>query len=80
MLSVYWLCINKRSVHWQTLKVMEAWRSFMDKERTSLMVRLDVPTSEQNLARAMALAKGFVAELSRTIPLEQVEYLFGKLK
>ncbi len=78
-LITYWVCINKKHANWLEEKVKELWFAFFNNERINLMVRVDVPCKEGGIETALQLAGKFITDLSRTIPLETSEYLFGKL-
>lgn len=77
-LLVYWICINKDIVDWTEQKLKQLWYSLFNKEKVGLMVRLDIPASENNIDSSLRLAKEFVGELIQALPQEQKEYLFGK--
>ena len=77
-LVIYWLCINKEVTNWTGQKIKELWYSIVGKKKTGLMVRLDIPVNRDNIKSAIKTAKEFVDDLSRNIPPDQSEYLFGK--
>ena len=77
-LMIYWMCIDKNIVDWTGQKIKELWHSLINKKKTGLMIRLDVPCKEDGVESALILAKEFMSELHWTIPLEQLDYIFGK--
>jgi hypothetical protein len=77
-LLVYWICINKKIVDWTEQKMLQLWYSMFNKEKTGLMVRLDIPARKDTLDSSLKLAKEFILQISSTIPEAQAEYIFGK--
>lgn len=78
ILTAYWIMIDKEQVDWTKQKMKEFFYSLLNKRKVGLMVRLDIPTSDQGIPRAQELAREFVAALYPQLPLEQREYIFGK--
>ncbi len=76
-LLVYWMCIDKNIVDWTKQKVKQLWFSFFHEESLGLMIRLDIPSSEDTINDAVMLAKEFVTDLSKVMRPEDVQYLFG---
>lgn len=78
MLIIYWLCVDKKVVNWTEQKFKLLWFSFFNKEKTGLMVRLDIPTSETGIKNSLKTAQEFLTSISETAPEKQIDYLFGK--
>jgi len=78
MLVIYWICIDKKMVNWTEQKIKQLWFSLFNKEKSGLMIRLDIPAREDNIENSLKLAKGFIEDLSWEISPDQSEYLFGK--
>ena len=78
LVIIYWLCINQKLVGWGEQKVQELFYSLMNRQKTGLMVRIDVPTTPEHKKEATQFAQEFVAELSRHLSNQDREYLFGK--
>lgn len=76
-LVLYWICINKKTVDWTQQKMGQLWYSLFNKKKTGLMVRLDIPTSEDRISGSMGLAREFLNEISSKMPSDQLDYLFG---
>lgn len=76
-LIIYWICIDKNIVDWTEQKIKQLWFSLINKKRTGFMIRLDVPTQEDNIEDALKLAEDFIADLGRAIPSDQAAYIFG---
>jgi EpsI family protein len=77
-LVIYWLCINKQRVDWAGQKLKEFWFSLWGKKRTGFTIRLDIPITEENIKPAIISARNLVKTLSRAMPKDQAEYIFGK--
>jgi EpsI family protein len=75
---VYWITINKQAVNWTGQKLLQLWYSLFNKEKTGLMVRLDIPSTAQTTDLALKLAQEFISQLAPEIPSDQQDYLFGK--
>jgi EpsI family protein len=75
---VYWICINKKIVNWTEQKLQQLWYSMFNKQKTGLMVRLEIPVSNISLPSRLKLAQEFINDLIAVLPEEQSEYLFGK--
>jgi EpsI family protein len=78
MLIIYWISINKRLTDWAGQKFLQLFYSMFNKDKVGLMVRLDIPTTESHIQGSVSAAKEFVSELSKNMPQDQSEYLFGK--
>ncbi|MGQ3686338.1 MAG: exosortase C-terminal domain/associated protein EpsI [Candidatus Loosdrechtia sp.] len=79
-LMLYWLCIDKNVVNWTGQKIKELWYSLLNKKKSGLMIRLDVPCSNDGIEKALLLAKEFVDNLFSATPPGQLDYIFGKAK
>jgi len=78
-LVFYWIVIDKDIAHeWIEQKAKQLYFSMFNKKRVGLMVRIDIPTKEENIEDAFTLAKQFINDLSQTLPLEQADYIFGE--
>lgn len=78
-LSFYWIVIDKNIAHeWVEQKLKQLYFSLLNKQRVGLMVRIDIPTTEDNIRDAMTIAEDFIINLSKTIPQEKAGYIFGK--
>ena len=77
-LIIYWICINKKIVDWNTQKLIQLWYSLFNKEKVGLMVRLDISTNKDRIQSSVSVAKEFIADLSKSLPREKCEYVFGK--
>lgn len=77
-LVVYWLCINGERMDWTGQKFKEFWFTLWGKKKTGFTVRLDIPVTEQNIKPALIYAQDLVKTLSRGMPREKAEYIFGK--
>jgi len=77
LLIVYWMCIDKKQVNWTQQKIKEFWLSLFNKERIGLMVRLDVPLKNNDIKKGLALTQEFLTDISKEIPSDQAEYIFG---
>lgn len=77
LLVVYWLTINGKQVDWAKQKIEELWHSLINKKKTGLMVRLDIPVRQGNIDEALKLAQKFVSDLARDLPEQEQHYLFG---
>lgn len=78
-LSFYWIIIDKVIVqNWVEQKIKQLYFSLFNRKRTGLMVRIDIPTTdENNIDMAKETAQKFISALSRKISPEKEEYLFG---
>src|SRR5574337_1009000 len=63
-LIIYWICIDKDIVDWTSQKIKQLWFSLVNKKRAGLMIRLDIPTKEDNIDDATKMTKEFIANLS----------------
>ncbi len=77
-LTVYWMCINKKQVTWTGQKFIQLWYSLLNKQKTGLMVRIDIPTASNHILEAKESIQELLTRLAAQIPPEQNEYLFGK--
>ena len=78
LLVVYWICINRKIVDWTGQKLVQLWYSLFNKEKTGLMVRMDISVKNSDTAPALSLARDFIATIGAALPTEQREFLFGK--
>jgi EpsI family protein len=75
---VYWICIDKKIVDWTEQKIKQLWFSLFNKQKSGLMIRLDIPTREDRIEDSLKLARTFMADLTETIPPKQADYIFGR--
>jgi len=75
---VYWLCIDKKKATWGQQKMIEFWSSFMNRQKSAFMVRLEMPSEEKNIPNSLKLAKNFLEDLSKGLSVEESGYLFGE--
>jgi len=74
----YWIVIDKNITHeWVKQKFKQLYFSLLGKQRMGLMVRIDIPIKEYNIADATYMANEFINGLSRTLSPEQAGYIFG---
>lgn len=78
ILVMYWLCVDQERVNWAQQKTREFWYALLGKKRTGFIVRLDIPTLEQDIPAAVQAAQNLVESLAETIPPDQAAYIFGK--
>jgi EpsI family protein len=79
LVIIYWLCINKQVVGWTEQKVQELFYSLFNKQKTGLMVRIDVPiTNIEGKTQAAKFAQGFVNDLTKHLSRQDLEYIFGQ--
>lgn len=78
LLLIYWICIDKKIVNWAEQKFSQLWFSLFNKQRTGLMMRLDIPTKENNIPGSISMAEEFLNDLVKNLPQEQADYIFGK--
>lgn len=77
-LSYYWIVIDKDVAHeWIEQKYKQFLFSLFGKKRVGLMVRVDIPTKEEDIDDAMMVAKKFIYDISREIQPKNVDFLFG---
>ncbi len=78
-LLLFWMCIDKKNVDWTRQKFTQFWYSLFNKQKTGLMVRLDIPLrDEKDIPHALARAAGFLTQIGQDLPQEQLDYLFGR--
>lgn len=75
---IYWMVINKQRVGWTEQKFQQIWHQLFNKQKTGVMGRLDIPIQGNNTRLAVNLAQKFIRDLSRGIPEDDAEYMFGK--
>jgi EpsI family protein len=75
---MYWMCLDKEITGWTGQKVQEFFASIIGKKKTGLMVRFDIPASEQTTANAIALGKQFITDLTQSLSPQDFEFIFGK--
>lgn len=76
-LLIYWIAINKDIVDWTGQKFLQLWYSMFNKQKIGLMVRFDIPTSEDRIDSSIKLAKEFLAGVAPRIPAGYRGYMFG---
>lgn len=77
VLSIYWICIDKRIVPtWAQQKLKQLYYSLFNKERVGLMVRVDVPV-RGNIDNSVEIVKNFLNGLYQVIPRQYRDYIFG---
>jgi len=77
-LSFYWIVIDKNVVHeWIEQKLKQLYFSLFNKKRVGLMVRIDIPTTKDNIKNAMTIAEDFITNMSLAFPQGNREYIFG---
>jgi EpsI family protein len=77
---IYWMVINKQGVGWTEQKFQQLWYQLFNKEKIGVMGRLDIPVEDDNTRFAINLAQKFIRDLSRNIPEDDAEYMFGSGK
>jgi len=77
LLVVYWISIDKKITDWTQQKIQQFFYSIFNKKKTGLMGRLDIPAREESLQEAVRAAKDFIPNVSRSMPPEDADYLFG---
>jgi len=75
---MYWLCLDKQITGWTGQKAKEFIASIIGKKKTGLMVRLDIPSSEQTTPGAVDLGKQFFSDLSKSLSPQDQDYIFGQ--
>lgn len=75
---IYWMVINKQRVGWTEQKFQQLWYQLFNKEKIGVMGRLDIPVEGDNTQPAINLAQKFIRDLSRSVPEDDAEYMFGK--
>ncbi|MFA5256320.1 MAG: exosortase C-terminal domain/associated protein EpsI [Candidatus Omnitrophota bacterium] len=75
---IYWLCIDKKITDWTGQKIKEFIFAVLNKQKTGLMIRLEIPAAKDGTDAAIKLAKEFISDLSDKLNEEQSDYLFGK--
>lgn len=75
---MYWMCINKQKVDWTEQKFTQLWHSLFNKKQVGLMTRLDLPAGDGDIDAAVAFGQRFIVDLTKEIPTEKSEWLFGK--
>ena len=79
MVIIYWLCINQKIVSWTGQKIEELFYSLMNKQKTGLMVRIDVPISNiEGKTQAVKFAQSFINDLSKQLSPQDLNYIFGR--
>ena len=69
--------MSNKKVDWTEQKIRQFWFSLLNKEKTGLMVRMDIPVSEGNEEAAVRLAQRFIADLSDKMSDKDRGYVFG---
>ncbi len=75
---IYWMVINKQRVGWTEQKFQQLGYQLFNKEKIGVMGRLDIPAQGGNTGLAINLAQKFIRDLSRSLPEDDAEYMFGK--
>lgn len=76
-LSFYWIVIDKNIAHeWVEQKIKQLFFSLFGKKRVGLMVRVDIPTKEDDIEAAHVLANEFLNEINQA--LHPANYIFGE--
>lgn len=75
---IYWMVINKQRVGWTEQKFQQLWYQLFNKEKIGVMGRLDIPIEDDNTQLAINLAQKFIRDLSRAVPPDDAEHMFGK--
>ncbi len=77
-LSLYWIVIDKKVVHkWIEQKFKQLFFSLFGKQRVGLMVRVDIPATEDTIDEAIMLAQEFINDLSEKLQPEDADYILG---
>jgi len=74
---MYWLCIDKQITSWTGQKTKELFTSITGKKKAGLMIRLDIPSSNQTIQDATAFGKQFLNDLSQALSPQDIAYIFG---
>ncbi|VAX35656.1 hypothetical protein MNBD_UNCLBAC01-1741 [hydrothermal vent metagenome] len=74
----YWIVINKKHVNWTEQKFKQLWFSLLNKKKVGLMMRIDIPTNEDNIEHAIKLSQKFIREMSVELSKKSVGYIFGE--
>lgn len=78
-LSFYWIVIDKNVVHeWMEQKLKQLYFSLFNKKRVGLMVRIDIPTTKDNINNSMTIAKDFISNLNKVLYNKDADYIFGQ--
>ena len=79
---IYWMVIDGNRVNWAEQKIKEFFRALLNKRRTGLMMRLDipldVPVSEGNAKAAIDFARVFISDIASEMSEQDRLYIFGK--
>ncbi len=77
-LVLYWTCIDKR-LETDLVKgdVQQLFFNLLNKKRTGLMMRLDIPVFEDSIPQAVQLAQKFLSDLEKELDKSERGYLFG---
>lgn len=80
-LVLYWIVIDKKFIpNWVEQKIKQLYFSLFNKKGVGIMVRLDIPIKKDGTDQGISLARKFVQDLSRNIPSDYADYLFGEIK
>lgn len=78
-LSFYWIVIDKNVAHeWIEQKLKQLYFSLFNKKRVGLMVRIDIPTTKDNIKNSMTIAKDFISNLNKALYNNEADYIFGQ--
>ena len=78
LLSIYWICIDKKIVSsWAEQKAKQLYYSFFNKERVGLMIRMDIPVSG-SIDNSINIAEDFLNDIYKNIPEQYKNYIFSE--
>ena len=77
-LSLYWIVIDKNLAHdWIEQKFKQFYYSLFNKQRIGLMIRIDIPVTEDTIKAASMTAKQFIGDLSVALKPKDADYILG---
>lgn len=77
-LSFYWIVIDKDVAHeWIEQKAKQLFFSVFGKKRVGLMVRVDIPSAEDDIQNTTIMAEQFLSDISRSLDPVQATYILG---
>lgn len=77
LLSIYWICIDKKIVPtWAQQKIKQLYYSLFNKERVGLMMRVDIPVTK-DIDNSVETAKNFLNDLYQATPRRYKDYIFS---
>lgn len=78
-LVISWLVIDKHLMSsFVQGEIHQFFSNLFNKERTGLMIRLDIPTANDNIEGSLLLARKFLYDLETRLSPFDREYLFGR--